>query len=98
MDSQIVSSHIAEIKNIPKKEVLEQNLRNGIFIITFKKLDGDERKMTCTKRTDIIPKDKLPKTEGKKNDKTIRVWDTNALDWRSFRYDRIISVEEFSTI
>ena len=98
MDSQIVSSHIAEIKKIPTKDVLEQDLRNNVVVVTFKKLDGDERKMTCTKRTDIIPKDKLPKTEGKKNDKTITVWDTNALDWRSFRYDRIISIEEFSTI
>ena len=98
MDSQTVSSHIAEIKGIPTKDVLEQDLRNNVFVVTFKKLDGDERKMTCTKRTDIIPKDKLPKTEGKKNDKTITVWDTNALDWRSFRYDRIISIEKFSTI
>lgn len=98
MDSQIVSSHVAEIKGIPTKDVLEHNLLNEIFIITFKKLDGDERKMTCTKRTDLIPKDKLPKTEHKVHDKTITVWDINALDWRSFRYDRIITVEEFSAI
>lgn len=98
MTLDTVSSHIADIKGIPAKDVLEQDLKNGIFVITFKKLDGDERKMTCTKRTDLIPKDKLPKTEGKVHDKTVTVWDTNALDWRSFRYERIISVEEFSTI
>lgn len=98
MDSQTVSSHIADLKGIPAKDVLEQNLANAIFVVTFKKLDGDERKMTCTKRMDLIPKDKLPKTESKIHDKTVTVWDTNALDWRSFRYDRIISVEEFSTI
>jgi len=98
MDLQTVSSHIAEVKDIPTKEVLEQDLKNGIFVVTFKKLDGDERKMTCTKQTDLIPKDRLPKTEGKSSDRTVTVWDTNAMDWRSFRYDRIISVEEFSTI
>jgi len=98
MDSQTVSSHIAEIKGIAAKEELEQNLKNGIFVVTFKKLDGDERRMTCTKRTDLIPKDKLPKTESKTHEKTVTVWDTNALDWRSFRYDRIITVEELSTI
>lgn len=98
MTSDTISSHIAEIKGIPTKDILEHNLRNGIYVITFKKLDGDERKMTCTKRTDLIPKDKLPRTEGTVHDKTVTVWDTNALDWRSFRYDRIISIEEFSTI
>ena len=98
MDSQTVSSHIAEIKGIAAKEELEQNLKNGIFVVTFKKLDGDERRMTCTKRTDLIPKDKLPKTESKTHENTVTVWDTNALDWRSFRYDRIITVEKFSTI
>lgn len=98
MDSQTVSSHIAEIKGIPAKDELEQNLRNDIFVVTFKKLDGDERKMTCTKRTDLIPKDKLPKTEAKTHDKTVTVWDTNALGWRSFRYDRIISVEKLRDV
>jgi len=98
MDLQTVSSHIADLKGIPAKDVLEQDLKNGIFVITFKKLDGDERKMTCTKRTDLIPKDKLPKTEGKGHDKTVTVWDTTALDWRSFRYDRIIAVDEFAEI
>ena len=98
MVSQTVSSHIAEIKGIPAKDELEQNLRNDIFVVTFKKLDGDERKMTCTKRTDLIPKDKLPKTETKTHDKTVTVWDTNALDWRSFRYDRIISVEKLRDV
>ena len=93
-----ISSHIAEIKKIPTKDVLEQDLRNNIFVVTFKKLDGDERKMTCTKRTDLIPKDKLPKTETKTHDKTVTVWDTNALDWRSFRYDRIISVEKLRDV
>ena len=28
------------------------------------------------------------------NEKNITVWDTNANDWRSFRYDRIIEVTE----
>jgi len=98
MDSQTVSSHIAEIKGIPAKDELEQNLRSNVYVVTFKKLDGDERRMTCTKRTDLIPKDKLPKTESKTHEKTVTVWDTNALDWRSFRYDRIITVEELSTI
>jgi len=98
MTLSTISSRIADIKGIPAKDILEQNLKNGIFVVTFKKLDGDERKMTCTKQTDLIPKDKLPKTESKSNDRTVTVWDTNAMDWRSFRYDRIISIEEFSTI
>lgn len=94
MDLQTVSSHIAEIKGIPPKDLLEDNLKNNILIVKFLKLDGDERKMTCTKRVDLIPKSMLPKNETVAHNKTVTVWDVNADAWRSFRYDRIISVDD----
>tara|TARA_B100000424_G_scaffold271197_1_gene272945 strand:+ start:2276 stop:2527 length:252 start_codon:yes stop_codon:yes gene_type:complete len=83
---------------VPTKADLEKKLKTDIFEIKFKKLDGDERIMTCTTRQDLIPADKQPKTEHKIHDTTVTVWDTNANDWRSFRYDRIISVDELKTI
>ena len=98
MDLQILSSNIAKMKNIPSKVDLEKQLKTDIFQIHFKKLDGDERIMTCTTRTDLIPKDKRPKTENKSHDTTVTVWDINANDWRSFRYDRVVSVSIMKTI
>ena len=94
MDSQILSSKIANIKGIPEKTTLETMLLDKTYQIRFKKLDGDERKMTCTKQEKYIPLNRLPKNKSVPNEKTITVWDTNANDWRSFRYDRIIEVTE----
>lgn len=94
MDSQTLSSKIASIKGIPEKTTLETMLLDKTYQIRFKKLDGDERKMTCTKQEKSIPQNRLPKNKSVPNKKTITVWDTNANDWRSFRYDRIIEVTE----
>lgn len=83
---------------VPGKDQLETILKNNILIVKFKKLDGDERIMTCTKDLQAIPKEKHPKNESKIHENTISVYDINALDWRSFRYDRIISLEEFKAV
>ncbi len=98
MDSQTLSLNIDKLKNIPTKEDLEKQLKADVYMIHFTKLDGDERIMTCTTRTDLIPKIKRPKTENKTHDTTVTVWDVNANDWRSFRYDRVISVSIMKTI
>lgn len=93
MDSQTASSLIAEMKGIPEQDALIQQLNEQTLIVTFKKLDGDERVMTCTKNLTQIPSENHPKgvKEGKPG--TITVWDINAQGWRSFVYDRVIKVE-----
>jgi hypothetical protein len=89
----IVKDTIAEIKNIPTEEKLISLLQENTAIVTFKKLDGDERIMTCTKNLTHIPEANHPKgvKEGKPGN--ITVWDTNAQGWRSFVYDRVIKVD-----
>ena len=94
MDSQIVSSKVAELKGIPTLDELNTQLRENVMVVTFNKLDGDERVMTCTKSFDIIPKENQPKTDKQPKEGTITVWDVNAKGWRSFRYDRIKKVED----
>jgi len=89
MDSQTVSSHVADLKGIPTKENLEQKLSTGIFLVVFDKLDGEERQMFCTTFIDLIPEEHRPKNQSKKHEKTIAVWDVNANAWRSFRYDKV---------
>tara|TARA_B100000900_G_C20046336_1_gene500099 strand:+ start:122 stop:427 length:306 start_codon:yes stop_codon:yes gene_type:complete len=85
---------IANTKGIPTQVELLEKLRKETLIVTFNKLNGDERIMTCTKSFDIIPEEHKPKTDKEPKEGNVTVWDTNAKGWRSFRYDRITKVEE----
>ena len=93
----LVKEKVAEMKGIPEEKQLVEELQKGIFQITFNKLDGDERIMTCTKSFDIIPEEHKPKTDKQPKAGNVTVWDINAKGWRSFRYDRITKVEKQKT-
>jgi hypothetical protein len=88
---------VANAKGIPTEEKLKETLRKETLVVTFNKLDGDERVMTCTKSFDVIPEESRPKTDKDSKAGTVTVWDLNAKGWRSFRYDRITKVEEQKT-
>lgn len=86
---------VAEKKGIPTEEALTKMLQENVLVVTFNKLDGAERVMTCTKSFDVIPKENHPKDSNTKPKLgTVTVWDTNAKGWRSFKYDRVTKVEE----
>lgn len=87
-----VKTTIADMKGIPSEEDLVKLLQEGRVIVTFNKLDGNERVMTCTKSFDIIPEEYHPKTNSKPKEGTITVWDLGTDAWRSFRYDRVTKV------
>ena len=93
MDSQIVSSKVAELKGIPTLDELNKQLRESVLVVTFNKLDGDERIMTCTKKFELIPESSRPKTDKEPPKGNVTVWDLNAKGWRSFKYDRVTKVE-----
>jgi hypothetical protein len=88
-----VQDTIAALKKIPTKEALIEQLTNQVMEVTFLKLDGDKRIMTCTKSFGIIPLEHQPKTNKESKEGTITVWDINAQAWRSFRYDRVQEVK-----
>ena len=88
-----VANTVAEMKGIPTQEELLEQLRKDTLVVTFNKLDGDERIMTCTKSFDVIPEENKPKTDKQPKEGNVTVWDINAKGWRSFRYDRITKVE-----
>ena len=92
MDSQIVSSKVAELKGIPTQEDLNKQLRESILVVTFNKLNGDERVLTCTKDFKIIPESHRPKTDKEPPEGNVTVWDINAEGWRSFKYNRVTKV------
>mgnify|MGYP001179048688 CR=1 FL=1 len=88
---------IASTKGIPTQLELLEQLRKETLVVTFNKLNGDERIMTCTKSFDIIPEEHKPKTDKEPKEGNVTVWDTNAKGWRSFKYDRITKVEKQKT-
>ena len=78
-------------------EIVEK-LTNSILPVpvTFTKMDGTTRKMNCTLSKALIPQDKAPKGTGSeklKEDKTtVRAFDTDIQEWRSFKVASVISI------
>ena len=89
-----IKQEIADMKGIPVQDELNKLLREDIYTVTFLKLNGDERVMTCTKSFNIIPEEHQPKTDKEPKQGTVTVWDLNAKGWRSFRYDRVKKFEK----
>ena len=80
---------------ITRSEMIEQLETNTCRVI-FKKVNGDERDMMCTLRSDIVPA--APKSDPitqKKvrniNEEVLPVYDIKAEGWRSFRLDKVVS-------
>jgi len=81
-------------------------LQKGNVTVTFTKADGTDREMRCTLDLARVPQDKLPKgdvpvehllKESKKPRKepdphSLRVFDLDKKEWRSFRFDRLRKV------
>ena len=88
-----IKETIANMKGIPTQDDLIKTLQEKTAIVTFLKLDGDERIMTCTKDLKVIPEVNHPKTDKKAKEGNVNVWDLNAKGWRSFKYDRVKKVE-----
>lgn len=77
-----------------KRRIFNDLLQNHVMEITFKKKNGEERKMLCTLMEKHLPPAKIvedtkPKVERKKSETAIAVWDMEAEDWRSFAIDSV---------
>ena len=84
------------MKILSKSEIIEM-LQEGIINVQFTKVDGSERLMHCTLKTDLVPADldKAKDTnakERKQNEDVVSAWDTENQGWRSFRLDRVIEI------
>ena len=93
----LVSETVASLKGIPTKEELYDLLKKEVVEITFTKLNGDERVMPCTLIESFLPAAKKddPLTQKKVreiSDKVVAVWALESKGFRSFRYDRVKSV------
>ena len=73
-----------------------KTLRLGAVNLSFVKVkDGQVREMNATLVEDMIPVDKMPKTDAnantEKNQLAVRVFDLDLNDWRSFRVDSLLT-------
>ena len=57
--------------------------------VTFKKVDGTIREMTCTLKEGVRPEVKDPKT----SDTLCTVWATDVTAWRSFKFENITKID-----
>lgn len=77
------------------KSKLIDLLKEGVVTVEFTKVNGDYRKMDATLQAERMPEivaeveEKAPR---KKNETSLSVWDVNAEGWRSFRWDKIQTV------
>ena len=93
-----VENTVAALKGIPTRVELMETLRKEVAVVTFKKLNGDERVMPCTLIADFLPPAKKDDAITQKkvreiSDKVCAVWAIEAKGFRSFRYDRVTNVE-----
>ena len=75
-------------------EELLQTLKRGVAVVKFLKKDESERVMIATLDPKLMPDADATVTQeyASKNTNQIRVYDMEVEAWRSFLFDRIISV------
>lgn len=84
-----------EISNLTREEILNVLRENTVNLSFTKVKDGLTREMRATLVSDMIPLDKMPKggtvdqTVG--GDSTVRVFDLDLNEWRSFRVDSLLT-------
>lgn len=78
------------------KESTIEKLVKGEVVVTFNKINGDKRVMTCTLQEGVVPKATKDPASQKKvqkiNEEVQVVWDVNAKGWRSFRWANVTEV------
>ena len=79
------------------RQWIKAMLAMGPVTVTFTKKDGTDRVMKCTLKPEDLPpmpvkEDKEEKTDRKKSDTSLAVYDLEAQGWRSFVYKSVKSV------
>jgi hypothetical protein len=77
---------------------LESLLREGVYEVTFTKVDGSIRTMPCTLKPDLLPERVISETSGRVVTKPLKIetmsaWATDIKEWRSFRVMNVTEVK-----
>lgn len=66
---------------------------NNSTTITFTKKDGTSRIMRCTRNMDLVPSEFHPKGETQDSGSSIRVFDLDKQEWRSFIAENVTHID-----
>lgn len=91
---------LTEQETIRLREKVKTILSVGFHEVLFEKADGSIRRMTCTRDLDLLPHKEIqtPGPEAHKEPVSyIRVFDTKLNEWRSFCFNKLISVNGLQT-
>ena len=85
-----------------EREELQRKLQLNVMEVTFNKISGDKRVMTCTLNASHLPPAKKddPLTQKKIrkiNEEVLVVWDTNAKGFRTFRMENVTEVKRLGS-
>jgi hypothetical protein len=73
-------------------------LEQGIYTVTFTKVNGELRHMPCTLKADLLPKLVAESNDTKQkkiNLDNLSVWCTDKNEWRSFKIANVVEVKPF---
>ena len=82
------------------RDEITDKLRQGVYSVTFKKIDGTERTMPCTLREDMLPPAKKDEPLTQKrvrqiNEDVLVVYCTDKQAFRSFRVANVINIQPY---
>lgn len=80
-------THMTQFDSI--KESLKADLPIKICVVIFDRVDGEERKMTCTLMPKYLPNGMMPEDVHGSHSDQQPVWDIEANDWRSFLWPNV---------
>lgn len=79
-----------------RRDIIKSMLSQGVYNITFTKVNGETREMPCTLNADMLPPQKVvedkEKTERKINTENLSVWCTDKSGWRSFKLANVVEI------
>ena len=88
---------------IIEREELERKLQTQIMEVTFNKINGDKRVMSCTLSPHVLPPAKKDEAVTQQkvrkiNEEVLVAWDTNANGFRSFRVANVTEVKRVGSV
>lgn len=93
----------SDVEKTVMRDWIKSLLQKGPITVTFTKADGTNREMNCTLDLSRIPPPPAPigpvdgivketKQRKKPDEHSLRVFDLDKNEWRSFRFDRLKKV------
>lgn len=95
----VISAEDFEGRPIAFRNTVRKSVRNNWCQVNFIKADGSKRKMECTLMPTFLPampklskKELAAKKEAPISKTHMKVWDTDKMAWRAFRFDTIVNL------